>query len=221
MDTVPIKKFLFERSFDDASVVHRSPERKPVLMKPEQIDALKQESYLAGFEAGKAAGLQAQTEQLNTTVAKLDQNLGQIMQNLADLQAQQDHHTRHLVLAIAKKILPDFMSRHGMQEIEPLLAESLRQMAKEPRLVIRVNEQQFEALNEKAQNLATARAFPGKVIVIACAETVLGDCRVEWADGGMERNVAATWNAVEQTLNPENLSVDLGGEKVWPMIKNP
>jgi flagellar assembly protein FliH len=75
-------------------------------------------------------------------------------------------------------------------------------MAREPRLVVRVNEAQFDTVNERVQAIATDRAYAGKVIVLADAEVVPGDCRVEWADGGIERNTEATWRAVEQTIIP-------------------
>jgi flagellar assembly protein FliH len=75
-------------------------------------------------------------------------------------------------------------------------------MAREPRLVVRVHEDQFDAVNERVQEIATQRAYAGKVIVLADPDTVPGDCRVEWADGGIERNTAAVWSAVEQTVHP-------------------
>jgi flagellar assembly protein FliH len=200
--TAQPRKFMFERSFDDASVVHRTPERKPVLMKPEQIDALRKEGFDAGFEAGKSAGKEEQTVQLNALLAIIDQNMSALMQKLDALAREQEMHARQLVLSVAKKILPDFAARHGLAEIDALLGETIREMAREPRLVVRISEDQFDAVNERVQEIAKQRAYPGKVIVLADPEVVSGDCRVEWADGGIERNTQATWRAVENTIHP-------------------
>jgi flagellar assembly protein FliH len=57
-------------------------------------------------------------------------------------------------------------------------------------------------LNEKIQNISTQRAFPGKIVILADAEVTSGDCRIEWADGGIERNTSATTKSIEQTLLP-------------------
>ena len=206
MDATPPKKFMFDLSFDDASIVHRAAERKPVLMKPDQVDAMKKESYDLGFEAGKVAGHNAQTEQVAAVLVSVDQSIGALMQNFASLTQQQETQTRQLVMAIAKKILPEFVARNGVQEIEPLIAESIREMAREPRLVVRVHEQQFDAINEKAQAIATERAYVGKVIVLADPGIALGDCRVEWADGGLERNTQSTWAAIEQTVSEQTIN---------------
>jgi len=198
----PLRKFMFDRSFDDASIIHRAQERKPVMMKPEQVDALKQESHDEGFAAGKIAGRDEQTAQLAAVLLNVENNIAVLIDSLASLSREQNAQTRQLVLSIAKKILPDFTARNGLQEIEALLGDTIREMAREPRLVVRVHETQFDAVNERVQAIATQRAYSGKVIVLADAEIANGDCRVEWADGGVERNTQSTWNAVEQTVLP-------------------
>ena len=203
-EPAPVRKFMFDRSFDDAAIVHRAPERKPVLMKPEQIDALKKESYDAGFAAGKAAGLDEQTAQQTDVLKSIDQNTAALIKNINTIAQEQAEQTRSLALAIAKKILPTFMSQNGLQEIEALVTETIREMAREPRMVVRVHESEFDALNEKIQAIATQRAFPGKIVILADAEIASGDCRIEWADGGVERNTPATMKSIEQTLVPSS-----------------
>jgi len=121
---------------------------------------------------------------------------------LATIVREQDTQTRQLVLAIAKKILPDFTAKNGLQEIEALLGDTIRDMAREPRLVVRVHENIFDTVNERVQALATQRAYPGKVIVLADPEVASGDCRVEWADGGVERSTQSTWNKIQETILP-------------------
>ena len=105
-------------------------------------------------------------------------------------------------MAIAKKILPEFAARNGLSEIEGLLTETIREMAREPRLVVRVAEAQFDAIDERVQAIATQLAYAGKMIVLADATVAAGDCRIEWADGGVERDTQATLDTIEQTILP-------------------
>jgi flagellar assembly protein FliH len=202
VEAAPVRKFMFERSFEDAAIVHRAQERKPVLMKPEQIDALKKESHDTGFAAGKNDESASQTAHLAAVMTKVEQNLVSLMQNLEALAREQETHTRAMVLAVAKKILPDFAAKNGFQEIEALLNDTIREMAREPRLVVRVSESEFETLNERVQAIATQRAYAGKVIVLVDPDVAAGDCRIEWPDGGIERNTQTNWNAIEQTISP-------------------
>lgn len=202
LETAPARKFMFDRSFDDATVVHRAQERKPVLMSPDQIDALKKESFDAGFEAGKPAGKDEQIDRQNKTMSQIDRNLTILVKLMNKFAQEEEAHARNLSLAIAKKILPSFTAQNGLQEIENLVNDTLREMGREPRLVVRVHEAEFDALNEKIQEIATQRAFSGQVIILADADVSSGDCRIEWADGGIERNTPATMDAIEQTILP-------------------
>ena len=200
--TAAPRKFMFERSFDDATVIHRAPERKPVLMKPEQIDALKKESYDNGFEAGKTAGHEEQTAHMTKILSKVEHNLTILTDSIAGLAKEQEEQIRRLSLSIARKILPTFTSQNGLQEIETLVNNTIQEMAREPRLVVRVHESEFDTLNTRIQEIATRRAYHGKVIVLADNDVVSGDCRIEWADGGISRDTQKTMTAIDQTIIP-------------------
>ena len=49
--------------------------------------------------------------------------------------------------------------------------------------------------------LAASLGFPGKLIILVDDELGQSDCRVEWADGGAERDTARTWREIEATLD--------------------
>ena len=198
----PLKKFLFERSFEHAANTPLVPERKPVTLKPDQVDALKQESYDAGFQDGRQAGTDAQNTALAALITRLDEKLTLHIATQQAWQTEQDGQIRRAVLAIARKLLPTFMEREGEKEIDALMKDAITEMVHEPRLVVRVHESQFESLNTKVQDIATQKAYPGKIIVLADPAIPAGDCHIEWADGGMERNADATWKKIEETVSP-------------------
>ena len=195
-----IRKFMFDRSFNDETAVNRPPERKPVLMKPEQIDALKKEAFDEGVLIGRKEGMDQQSARISAILTKVEQNVSALIQSISDIAKEQEDHVKTLSLAIAKKIVPSFVERNGTVEIESLIENTIREMAREPRLVVRVNESEYEALDSRIQEIATRRAYAGKVIVIAEEAIASGDCRIEWVDGGASRDTAKTWNAIEQTI---------------------
>ena len=153
-ETTSLRKFLFEHSFDNAVHAPKAPERKPVTLKPEQYDALKKESYDLGFAAGKKAGFDEQAERLAATVARVGQTIEAMLANAKELHKQSEDGMRRIALAIARKLLPDFTARNGLQEIEAVLKNVMDEMAHEPRLVVRVNESQFEAISGKVGELS-------------------------------------------------------------------
>jgi len=182
----------------------RAPERKPVTLKPEQMDALKKEFYDAGFAEGQKTSGDSQAKKTADLLAHIDQRMAALAETMQSLQQEQDQQTRRIALAVARKILPDFTAKNGLQEIEAMLTAAVAEMMHEPRLVVRVNESQFDSVNGKVQDITAQKAYAGKVVVLADAEIAIGDCRVEWADGGMERNAEAAWKDVEKVVAPED-----------------
>ena len=45
-----------------------------------------------------------------------------------------------------------------------------------------------------------ASGFDGRLVVLAEPDIAPGDCRIEWADGGLKRDRAATEAAIEEAV---------------------
>jgi flagellar assembly protein FliH len=194
---------MFEHSFDGLAAGRAAPpERKPVTLKPEQYDALKQESYDAGFGAGRQAGLDHQAAQVSALFTEVRGRLDLLLQEGPERQRQYEAFVREVAAAAVRKILPSFAAKQGMDEINALLAEAIGEMLNEPRLVVRVNEGEFDAVNAAVEKITAQAAYAGKVVLLADPEVASGDCRIEWADGGMERNTATTLDSIERLINP-------------------
>jgi len=204
MADTPLRKFMFDKSFDDAvdTPSAKASERKPVTLKPEQIDALKKEAWDVGFAAGQKTNSDDQAQQLKIALSHLEDRIGHLMENLQVVYQAQEEQLRKAILAIARKILPDFTSQYGLQEITSLLDSAIGDMLHEPRLVVRIHEHQFDIINGKIQEITAQKAYAGKVVVLADPDVAVGNCRIEWADGGVERNTEATWQAIENVVAP-------------------
>ena len=67
---------------------------------------------------------------------------------------------------------------------------------------MRIHESQFDQVNARIQETVARKAYAGKVVMLADEAIMPGDCRIEWADGGIERNAETTWKDVEQVIVP-------------------
>jgi len=57
-----------------------------------------------------------------------------------------------------------------------------------------------EAVKEKVEGLAERAAFDGKLGVVGDPSLAPGDCRVEWGDGGAERDQSRAWALIDQAV---------------------
>ena len=58
----------------------------------------------------------------------------------------------------------------------------------------------LETAREQLTEIARNRGFDGRVVVLAEPELALGDCKIEWADGGVMLDRAATENKIDELV---------------------
>ena len=68
-------------------------------------------------------------------------------------------------------------------------------------MVIRVNDSLHEFARDRINEIAQHRGFEGRLVVLAEPEIAPGDCRIEWADGGLTRDKTATDNLITEQVS--------------------
>jgi flagellar assembly protein FliH len=117
--------------------------------------------------------------------------------------AQHDAQTREAVAAateIARRLLPSLAKREAIAEVEALVRECLTRLHDEPRLVVRVADELLDPVRQHMDQLTAAAGYTGRVILFADPAIKSGDARVEWADGGAERDSAAIWRDIDSAI---------------------
>ena len=56
--------------------------------------------------------------------------------------------------------------------------------------MVRINDQLYEAAQTRIEALAKQSGFAGRLVILAEPNIQSGDCRIEWADGGVVRERA-------------------------------
>ncbi len=216
------RRFLFDTEFD-ADVARRREERlasealmpkpQPPPSEPEEpppppepvfksADLLQahEDGYADGFANGKAAAEAAAAARLSATLERLADQLEYIVQSAVDTAARQREGVIEIGAAIARKLLPDLSRRQGTAEAEAMMSAVITELIDEPRMVIRVADEDLDALSDRIDTIAQRRGFAGKVVLLAEPSVAAGDCRIEWADGGVERDSARLWNDIDQAV---------------------
>jgi flagellar assembly protein FliH len=199
------EKFLFDISFD-APGGGEVRQRGPVT--PAEVAITRADLNAAVAQAraeGHAAGLSEATAQREQRVAETLTIIGQQLVALFaardDARRDSERTTLELTRTITGKLFPTLIRQGGLTEIESVVAQSVREAIAEPRLVLRVADTIFEAAQQRMAPLATELGFPGKLIILVDDQLGQSDCRVEWADGGAERDTARTWREIEAALD--------------------
>ncbi len=105
-----------------------------------------------------------------------------------------------VAVAVARKLAPALIAREPFAEIAALASDCFRQLVSSPHIVVRVNDGLYAATKEKLDDIVRARGFEGRLVVLAEPTIAMGDCRIEWADGGINRDGAAADAAISEAV---------------------
>lgn len=96
-----------------------------------------------------------------------------------------------LALEAARKLSGGLVDREPTAAIRALLAECLGPLRRSPHLVLRLAPEHSEDIRAHVDRIARETGFEGRVVILGEPDIVRGDCRIEWADGGILRDTAA------------------------------
>ncbi|HZS85556.1 MAG TPA: hypothetical protein VFA50_21985 [Stellaceae bacterium] len=202
------QKFLFDNCFDGpaAGALTARPGKgaaEPVLTRAELAAAeakSREEGYAAGHAKGRAEAVSAHEERLAAALAAIAERLSALLEERASLRRESEKQTIELTRLAIAKLFPALTRRDGFTEIAALLKECLAECIDEPRLALRLPDALFEEAQRRIAPLAANGGFAGKLVILADEALTGADCRVEWADGGAERDTARTLREIEAAM---------------------
>jgi flagellar assembly protein FliH len=97
----------------------------------------------------------------------------------------------NVAASVGRKLAHNLMARQPLVEIEALVRECLSGLDTVPHLVIRCAPELADAVKETATAAMATSSFAGRLVVMGDPDQHLGNCRLEWVDGGLVRDVDA------------------------------
>jgi flagellar assembly protein FliH len=72
-----------------------------------------------------------------------------------------------------------------------LVSDCFSHLVSTPHLVVRIHDSLYEAARDRIEGMAKQAGFEGRLVILAAPDIATGDCRIEWADGGVVLERAA------------------------------
>jgi flagellar assembly protein FliH len=181
-------KYLFDEDF----AAREKPTITLVEAERRRVDA-ESLAYRKGFAAGQA---QAQSDALGLIADGMER----LDKALAGIEARLETEAVEVAVAVAGKLAPELIAREPFAEISALATESFNHLVKAPHVVVHIGAEAFEPSKVKLEEIAGARGFEGRLVVLSDPAMAPGDCRIEWADGGVARDRAATLATIDDVV---------------------
>src|SRR3984885_10223364 len=193
-------KFMFDTDFAGGP---RKPVEPMITLAEHQVKLAEVET--ASFKRGYAQGQNDAQVEVNRRIAATLDNVAKSMaaanEALQAIEARLEWEAVEVAVAVARKLAPTLVAREPFTEIAALASDCFRQLVAAPHIVVRVNDAVYATAKEQLEDIARARTFEGRLVVLAEPDIALGDCRIEWADGGINRDSATADAAISEAVN--------------------
>jgi flagellar assembly protein FliH len=157
-------------------------------------------AYRKGFAAAQAQAHAEADERIAVALGIIGETLGRLSRGLHGVEARLETEAVQVAVAVASKLAPELIARQPFVEIERLAGDCFRQLVSTPTISIHVGPDIHESAKQKLDAIANSRGFEGRLAVLADPSIGPGDCRIEWADGGVIRDRAAAEAVIAEVV---------------------
>ncbi len=105
-----------------------------------------------------------------------------------------------MAMTVIERLLPKLAKKSAAAEILDLVRGCLATLEREPRVVVRLAEAALTPLSAKLQKLAQSVGYEGKLVLLGEPGLALDEVRVEWADGGAERQRGEALQQIDKLI---------------------
>lgn len=177
------KPFMFEVNF----AAPESAKPIPTVPLPDHEAALKVAEQ-KGYQRGIKEGRSGEETRLANEAKRIGDAAHRILTAIDGDRVKLEKQSAELALTIAKKLTNSALAQYPLEEINTLISDCLGPLRKTPHLVVRLCARDADAIKETVGRFAQESGFEGRFVVLGEEGFASGDCRIEWADGGIVRD---------------------------------
>jgi flagellar assembly protein FliH len=182
-------KFLFDVDFSPPDKSREKP-ATPAEIAQKIADA-EARAYRAGYDAAQHEAKVESDRRIALAMEEISLAIRGIATRFSGIEIRMETEAVDVAVAVARKLCTELVAREPLGEVTALVSDCFSHLVSTPHLVVRINTQLYEAAREKIERLAAQSGFEGRLVILAEPEIATGDCRIEWADGGVVLDRAA------------------------------
>jgi len=221
------EKFMFNRSFDlpdlpekEEEAVDESEAEEPEIIVPtfsaEEMSAARDEGFVKGRKEGVREASETTERLISETTQLIDTHLSNLFDQQRAANARIFQDAIGVSVTTVKKCFPHLNAKNGIDEIEHIVSEVLAQILEEPRVVINVHTDLKSPLDARLETITQKTHFDGRAVIREDAAIAPGDCRIEWSNGGAERNMDELWQRIDQIVESNLAAEQLQTDVIFP-----
>ncbi len=202
-------KFLFDMDFGAPDKTRERPATPAEIA--QKIAAAEARAYRDGYEAAQREAKAESDRRAALALEEIGIAIKGIASRFSGIEARMETEAVDVAVAVARKLCSELIAAEPLGEITALVSDCFSHLVSTPHLVVRINDSLYEAAREKIERQATQSGFEGRLVILAEPGIATGDCRIEWADGGVVLERAAIEAKINELVGRYMASRDQAG----------
>ncbi|MBU1173837.1 MAG: hypothetical protein KKH72_00405 [Alphaproteobacteria bacterium] len=179
-------------------------------------DAARAEGYAEGLAEGERTEVARAAAALTAAGQKIASDAAATLRRIDAAERLSRTEALELARAIGMKLAATLVARQPEAELDTLIAECLASLDRAPHLVVRCSPVLADKLRQITEAHMAAAGYAGRLIVMGDPDMPPGDGRIEWADGGLVRNMSAIAAEVDHAIAAYCASTGLPAPNLEP-----
>ncbi len=176
-------KFLFDLDF---AAPDTAKERAATTAEiAQQIADAEARGYRDGFEAAQREAKAESDRRAALALEEIGIAIKGIAGGFSGIEGRMETEAVDVALAVARRLCGELMAAEPLTEVMALVQDCFRHLTSTPHIVVRINDGLYDAARERIEQLAKRSGFEGRLVILAEPDIAGGDCKIEWADGGV------------------------------------
>jgi flagellar assembly protein FliH len=202
-------KFLFDMDFGAPDRTRERPATPAEIA--ERIASAEARAYRDGYEAAQREAKAESDRRAALALEEIGIAIKGIASRFSGIEARMETEAVDVAVAVARKLCGELIAAEPLGEITALVSDCFSHLVSTPHLVVRINDALYETAREKIERQATQSGFEGRLVILAEPDIATGDCRIEWADGGVVLERAAIEAKINELVGRYMASRDQAG----------
>jgi flagellar assembly protein FliH len=176
-------KYLFDMDFSTPDKARERPATPSEIA--QKIASAEARAYRDGYEAAQREARAESDRRAALALEEIGIAIKGIAARFSGIETRMETEAVDVAVAVARKLCSALIAAEPLGEVTGLVGDCFSQLVSTPHLVVRINDSLYEAARERIERLARQSGFEGRLVILAEPEIDTGDCKIEWADGGV------------------------------------
>jgi flagellar assembly protein FliH len=185
----------------DFAAPDRAREKAPTAAEiAQKIAEAEARAYRAGFDAAQREAKVEADRRAALALEEIGIAIKGIASRFGGIETRMETEAVDVAVAVARKLCSELIAAEPLTEITGLVQDCFSHLVSTPHLVVRINDALYEGARERIELLAKQSGFEGRLVILAEPGIATGDCRIEWADGGVVLERAAIETKIDELV---------------------